>query len=57
MRVGLMELHGPAYQSALALVDLSRFKAVEGGKTTMFVRLEPFGEDLKLVDVQSHRAI
>jgi hypothetical protein len=53
MRVGLMELHGPAYQSALALVDLSRFKAVEGGKTTMFVRLEPFGEDLKLVDVQS----
>lgn len=53
MRVGLINLHGPDYQSSLALLDLKRFKSAQGGKSTIFARLEPFGEDLKLVEVQS----
>lgn len=53
IRVGLINLHGPDYQAALALLDLRRFKSDQGAKTTVFMRLDPFGEDLKLLDVTS----
>lgn len=53
MRVGLINLHGPDYQSSLSLLDLKRFKSALGGKSTVFVRLDPFGEDLKLTEIQS----
>lgn len=52
-RIGLINIHGPDYQSSIGLVDLKRFKFDQGGKTTLFMRLDSFGEDLKILEHNS----
>lgn len=53
MRSGLIKMHGPDYQASMALLDLKRFKSDQGAKTTLFLRLDSFGEDMKVLDVHS----
>ena len=53
MRTGPISIHGNDFQATLSMIDLKRFKSVDGKSTQLFVMLEPFGQDLQITEVIS----
>lgn len=53
VRTGPISIHGQDYQAALSMVDLRRFKSTEGKAIKLFVYLEPFEEDLQILEAIS----
>ena len=53
VRAGPISIFGDYYQAANSLVRIERVKSNEGKVTRIFLALTPFGEDLKILDINS----